>query len=44
MRGKLTEFSTKRCFRFLNSLGCDVEIVVKRKSKLVGLGKTKVIA
>ena len=43
MRGKLTGFSTERCFRFLNALGCDVEIVVKRKLKSGGLGKTKVI-
>ncbi|WP_199330767.1 helix-turn-helix transcriptional regulator [Microcoleus sp. FACHB-68] len=44
MRGKLTGFSTERCFRFLNALGCDVEIVVKRKSKSGASGKTKVIA
>jgi len=29
MRGKLTGFSTERLFRFLNALGCDVQIVVK---------------
>ncbi|MBA3921454.1 MAG: XRE family transcriptional regulator, partial [Nostocaceae cyanobacterium] len=31
MQGKLTEFTTERLFRFLNALGCDVEIVVKTK-------------
>jgi len=31
MRGKLTGFSTERLFRFLNALGCDVQIVVKHK-------------
>lgn len=33
MRGKLTGFSTERLFRFLNALGCDVQIVVKHKLK-----------
>ncbi len=33
MRGKLTGFSTERLFRFLNALGCDVQIVVKQKLK-----------
>ncbi len=33
MRGKLTGFSTERLFRFLNALGCDVQIVVKPKLK-----------
>lgn len=31
MRGKLSSFSTERLFRFLNALGCDVQIVVKAK-------------
>ena len=31
MKGKLSGFSTERLFRFLNALGCDVEIVVKDK-------------
>lgn len=31
MKGKLSGFSTERLFRFLNALGCDVEIVVKNK-------------
>ena len=31
MRGKLTGFSTERLFRFLNALGCDVKIVVKKQ-------------
>lgn len=33
MRGKLTGFSTERLFRFLNALGCDVQIVVRPKLK-----------
>jgi predicted XRE-type DNA-binding protein len=33
IRGKLSGFSTERLFRFLNALGRDVEIVVKRKPK-----------
>lgn len=31
IRGKLSGFSTEQLFRFLNVLGCDVEIVVKLK-------------
>ncbi|NJL60558.1 MAG: XRE family transcriptional regulator [Methylacidiphilales bacterium] len=31
MKGKLSGFSTERLFRFLNALGCDVEITVKNK-------------
>ncbi|MBW4629505.1 MAG: helix-turn-helix domain-containing protein [Brasilonema octagenarum HA4186-MV1] len=31
MRGKLSGFSTERLFRFLNALGCDVQIMVKAK-------------
>jgi len=33
INGKLSGFSTVRLFRFLNSLGRDVEIVVKDKPK-----------
>ena len=33
INGKLSGFSTVRLFRFLNSLGRDVEIVVKDKQK-----------
>jgi predicted XRE-type DNA-binding protein len=33
MRGKLAGFSVERLFRFLNTLGRDVEIVVKTKPK-----------
>jgi len=33
LRGKLTDFSTERLFRFINALGSDVEIVVKPKPK-----------
>jgi len=31
-RGRLEGFSTDRLFKFLNALGQDVEIVIKRKS------------
>jgi predicted XRE-type DNA-binding protein len=31
MKGKLSGFSTERLFRFLNALGCDIEIVVRKK-------------
>jgi predicted XRE-type DNA-binding protein len=33
MRGRLTDFSLERMFRFLNTLGIDVEIKVKSKSR-----------
>jgi predicted XRE-type DNA-binding protein len=33
MRGRLTGFSLERMFRFLNTLGIDVEITVKPKSR-----------
>ncbi|AFZ60462.1 XRE family transcriptional regulator [Anabaena cylindrica FACHB-243] len=33
MRGRLTGFSLERMFRFLNTLGIDVEITVKPTSK-----------
>ncbi|MBD2628170.1 helix-turn-helix domain-containing protein [Trichormus variabilis] len=33
MRGRLTGFSLERMFRFLNTLGIDVEIAVKPKSR-----------
>ena len=32
-RGKLSGFSMERLFHFLNTLGCDVEITVRPKSK-----------
>ena len=31
-RGRLEGFSTERLFKFLNALGRDVEIVIKKKS------------
>lgn len=34
IRGKLSGFSIERLLRFLNLLGCDIEIVVKKKQKL----------
>ncbi len=42
LKGKLSVFSTERLFRFLNALGCDVEIVVKLKSKSQIQAQTKV--
>ncbi|MFM6182808.1 MAG: helix-turn-helix domain-containing protein [Dolichospermum sp.] len=33
MRGRLTGFSLERMFRFLNTLGIDVEITVNPKSR-----------
>jgi predicted XRE-type DNA-binding protein len=33
IRGRLTGFSIERMFRFLNTLGIDVEIKVKSKSR-----------
>ncbi|MEH1872017.1 helix-turn-helix domain-containing protein [Nostoc sp.] len=42
VRGKLSGFSTERLFRFLNALGCDVEIVVKLKPKSQTHAQTKV--
>ncbi|WP_375513720.1 helix-turn-helix domain-containing protein [uncultured Nostoc sp.] len=42
VRGKLSDFSTERLFRFLNALGCDVEIVVKLKPKSQTQAQTKV--
>ncbi len=41
MKGRLSGFSTERLFRFLNALGCDVEIVIKSK-KYNSEAKTKV--
>ncbi len=43
MKGKLTGFSTERLFRFLNALGCDVEIVVKSKPKTRTEARTIVV-
>ncbi|MBW4423391.1 MAG: helix-turn-helix domain-containing protein [Nostoc desertorum CM1-VF14] len=42
IRGKLSGFSTEQLFRFLNALGCDVEIVVKLKPKSQTQAQTKV--
>lgn len=44
IRGKLAGFSTERMFRFLNALGCDVEIVVKVKPAERTHAQIKVIA
>ncbi|MFK0731936.1 MAG: helix-turn-helix transcriptional regulator [Gloeotrichia echinulata IR180] len=42
MKGKLSGFSTELLFRFLNALGCDVEIVVKVKPQSRIQAQTKV--
>ncbi|MBD0261623.1 MAG: XRE family transcriptional regulator [Tolypothrix sp. Co-bin9] len=42
IKGKLSGFSTERLFRFLNALGCDVEIVVKVKPAELKHAQTKV--
>ncbi len=42
LRGKLTGFSTERLIRFLNTLGRDVEIVVKDRPRR-GLGHLQVV-
>lgn len=44
MRGQLTGFSTERLFRFLNALGCDVQIVVKHKLKSPAIAGISVVS
>ena len=44
LRGKLSEFSIYRLFRFLNALGSDVEIRVITKPESDSDAKTRVIA
>lgn len=44
MRGRLGGFSTDRLLRFLNALGRDVEIRVKRTSRTRTYGRTHVVA
>jgi len=41
-RGRLEGFSTDRLFKFLNSLGRDVEIVIRRKSNAARPGRVRV--
>jgi len=43
LRGKLTGFSTERLIRFLNTLGRDVEIVVKDRPRGRGPGHLQVV-
>jgi predicted XRE-type DNA-binding protein len=33
LRGQLSGFSYERLLKFLNALGCDIEIVVKRPGR-----------
>ncbi len=42
IRGRLTEFSTERLIKFLNTLGRDVQIVVKERSRR-GVGHLEVV-
>lgn len=44
INGKLSSFSTVQMFRFLNSLGRDVEIVVKSKPKSRLKAQTRVVS
>lgn len=43
MRGRLAGFSTERLLRFLNSLGRDVEIVIKKKGPVERPGRMRVV-
>jgi predicted XRE-type DNA-binding protein len=43
LRGRFNGFSTERLFRFLNALGQDVEIVVRRPRRGRGMGATRVV-
>lgn len=43
LRGKITDFSLERLFRFLNALDRDVEIVVKSKPKTRKEARMKVV-
>lgn len=44
IRGKLDGFSTDRLFRFLNALGQDVEIVVRKRRRRAGSASTRVVS
>jgi predicted XRE-type DNA-binding protein len=44
LRGQLDGFSTDRLFRFLNALGCDIEITVKPKSRSAKRAEVRVLA
>jgi predicted XRE-type DNA-binding protein len=43
MRGRLSGFSTDRLLRFLNSLGRDVEIVIKKRASTERPGRMRVV-
>src|SRR3990172_6294687 len=43
LRGKLTGFSTERLVKFLNTLGRDVEIVVRDRPRARGRGHLQVV-
>ena len=43
-RGRLEGFSTERLFKFLNALGRDIEIVIKKKSSAARAARIRVSA
>ena len=43
-RGRLEGFSTERLFKFLNALGRDIEIVIKKKSSAAKAARIRVSA
>ena len=43
LRGKLTGFSTERLVKFLNTLGRDVEIVIRDRPRAKGPGHLRVL-
>ncbi len=43
-RGRLEGFSTERLFKFLNALGLDIEIVIKKKSNAARAARIRVSA
>ena len=44
VRGRISGFTSDRLLRFLNSLGCDVEIRVRRRRNVEARGRVSVIA
>src|SRR5271157_3342506 len=43
VRGRISGFTSDRLFRFLNALGCDVEIRVKDRTAIAPRGKVMVV-
>lgn len=44
LEGNLTLFSTETLIRFLNKLGQDVEIVIKKRADLIEFGRLTVVS